>query len=144
VAGGAKKQKLPEASETGVKKRDVSALPLRFSFKLFDPSDPAVCPPTFENGYVQSLMDRLKSLSTWTVGEFLIPKGKAVRNHVIDWAGTARPDGFPNLNEQLQAYAAHQFSISANDRGRVHGLLIDDTFHVIWLDQDHAVYPRKS
>lgn len=138
---GAKKQLPPASSDSGVKKQSVAQLPLRFSFKLFDASDAETCPGTFADGYVQALMDRLKSLSSWTVGEFLTPKGKAVRNHVITWADTAKPDGFPGLNEQLQAYPAHQFSVSANERGRVHGLLIDDTFHIVWLDQNHAVYP---
>jgi hypothetical protein len=36
---------------------------------------------------------------------------------------------------------AAQFCLSANEHGRVHGIIIDDTFYVIWLDHDHRLYP---
>lgn len=114
---------------------------IRFSFQLFDPSDAEMCPAEFDPGYVHQLMDRLKSFSSWTVTEFTTPKGKAVRNHLIDWVHTSRPSGFTGLGEQYEAYQAFQFSLSANAYGRVHGLLIDDTFYVIWLDHRHRLYP---
>lgn len=137
----AKKSKLPAESASGIKKAEIGPSLLKFSFRLFDATDAEVCPATFPNGYVQALMERLKGLSSWTVTDFLTPQGKAIRNHTIEWEGTARPNGFRHLNEQFQAYPAHQFSISKSRWGRVHGLLIDDTFHVVWLDHDHAVYP---
>jgi hypothetical protein len=140
----AKKGSLPKRSPSGITKAEFKPPLLKFSFRLFDASDSEVCPSSFSNGYVQALMDRLKSMSNLTVTEFLTPQGKAVRNHVVEWAGTARPKGFQHLNTQLRGYPAHQFSISANVWGRVHGLLIDDTFHVVWLDADHVVYPKKD
>ncbi|WP_205214998.1 MULTISPECIES: hypothetical protein [Sphingomonas] len=136
-----KKSKLPAQSDSGIKKAEVKPPLLKFSFRLFDASDDEACPAPFKEGYVQALMERLKSLSGWTVKEFATPQGRAVRNHTIDWSDTARPEGFSHLNEQLRAYEAHQFSVSANLWGRVHGILIDDTFHVVWLDQNHVVYP---
>jgi hypothetical protein len=36
---------------------------------------------------------------------------------------------------------AWQFEITANEHGRVHGLLQDDTFFVVWIDPTHALYP---
>ena len=140
---GIKKSEPQQKTGGVIKKQDVSNLPLKFSFKYFDATDAETCPPTFKDGYVQSLMERLKSLSSWTISDFLTPQGKAVRNHIVDWSTTARPDGFKHLNKQLAAYPAHQFSISKSSAGRVHGLLIDDTFHICWLDQDHKVYPGK-
>lgn len=117
---------------------------MRFSFKLFDTSDEDVCPPEFQNGYTKSLMLRLRDLSTWKVSQFLNTYSKSTRNHMIAWDKTARPDGFVHLNEQYQAYPAWQFSVSANEHGRVHGLLIGNCFYVIWLDSNHAVYPGKD
>lgn len=137
---GAKKNKAATLN-TSIKKQDVSNLLLKFSFDHFSAADAELCPANFADGYVQALMDRLKNLSTWKVSEFLTPKGQAVRNHILTWARTSRPDGFTHLNKKFQSYPAYQFQISANDRGRVHGLLIDDTFHVVWLDQDHKLYP---
>jgi hypothetical protein len=38
-------------------------------------------------------------------------------------------------------YEGWQFCLTANEHGRVHGIIIDDTFYVIWLDHDHQLYP---
>ena len=137
---GVKKGKHDDKSHGGIKKAPVPNVILRFSFSLFDGSDLEVCPEIFKDGYVRQLMERLKAISGWTVIDFVTPKGKAIRNHPIDWSETARPRGF-QLPEQYDAYMPYQFSLSANQWGRVHGLLIDDTFYIIWLDQDHRVYP---
>ena len=128
-------------SASGIQQVTQGDAPLRFSFKLFDSTDNELCPPTFADGYVRTLMERMKAISTWTVQEFLTPKGKAARNHTIAWEGTSRPDGFAHLPDQYEACPAFQFALTANAHGRVHGLLIDDTFYVIWLDRDHRLYP---
>jgi hypothetical protein len=139
---GVKKGRHPVASASGIKKQPPPNPNLRFSFRIFDATDVELCPATFADGYVQALMERLKGLSTWTVNEFVSGGSKALRNHPIEWEQTARPDGF-SLPEQYEAYTPFQFSVSANERGRVHGLLIDDTFHIVWLDQDHNLYPGQ-
>jgi len=110
---------------------------------LFDSTDGEMCPAQFGAGYTQTLMARLKDLSTWKVSAFTGLPNKTIRNHTHDWAKTARPTGFAHLNEQFKAYPGWQFCLTANAHGRVHGILIDDTFHVVWLDQDHALYPEK-
>lgn len=131
----------PRSGALGITKVTPNDAPLKFSFRVFDCSDAEICPPDFGVGYVQTLMERLKALSTWTVLEFVTPRGKAARNHVINWEQTSRPNGFAHLPEQYEAYTAFQFALTANEHGRVHGLLIDDTFHVVWLDRDHRLYP---
>jgi len=135
-----KKRAVANTSASGIKRGEKDDAPLRFSFRFFDCADAELCPPTFPEGYTQTLMDRLRSISTWTVKEFTSSRSKAIRSHQIDWEDTSRPDGFPNLNEQFGAYPGWQFSLSANEHGRVHGLLIDDTFYVIWLDCGHNLY----
>jgi hypothetical protein len=116
---------------------------LKFSFKLYHNDDGEICPPLVREGYTQTLMERLKGLSSWTVREFTGKQDKSVRNHTHDWSGTARPQGFPHLNEHYRAYPGWQFCLSANEHGRVHGIIIDDTFYVIWLDHNHVLYPEK-
>lgn len=86
-------------------------------------------------------MERLRDLSSWQVRRFTGAQDKSLRNHEHDWRKTARPGGFRHLNEHYRAYPGWQFCVSANEHGRVHGIIIDDTFFVIWLDQDHALYP---
>ncbi len=86
-------------------------------------------------------MQRLRDLSSWTVQTFTSRPDKAIRNHPHDWSRTSRPNGFGHLNEHFRVIPGWQFCVSANEHGRVHGLIIDDTFYVIWLDRDHRLYP---
>jgi len=136
-----KKSQAPQKDGLGIKRSKEDDANLRFSFILFDGTDVEICPEVFDGRYTRTLMERLKNLSGWRVSAFVGACSKTVRNHRIDWGSTSRPDGFPNLNEQYKAYPAYQFSLSANEHGRVHGLIIDDTFYVIWLDCKHKLYP---
>lgn len=113
---------------------------LRFSFKYFDTTDSEVCPSSFHANYTQTLMERLKALSAWTVKEFMNSGSKSIRAHPHDWEKTSRPKGFQHLPEHLRAYPGWQFQLSANEHGRVHGFFIGETFYVIWLDRDHKLY----
>ena len=45
------------------------------------------------------------------------------------------------LNEQLRGEDAWEFEITRNEHGRVHGLLLDETFYIVWIDPDHNLYP---
>ena len=89
-------------------------------------------------------MNRLCALSAWMVQDFERSRDSTLRNHKINWPQTSRPFGFKHLNEDYRVYPGWQFSISANKYGRVHGIIVDDTFHVIWLDQNHALYPGRK
>lgn len=134
-------QKNKVANATHIKKVAAPDIELKFSFKFFDPSDSDLCPATFTDGYTQALMQRMRDLSSWTVKTFTTKQDKSVRNHTHEWNKTGRPDGFSCLNDHYKDYPGWQFCISANEHGRVHGIIIDDTFHVIWLDKDHRLYP---
>jgi hypothetical protein len=134
-------KKLNIRPEGGIKKTSTSNPILKFSFKFFDQSDDEMCPAVFKNGYTQTLMGRLQGLSSWTVADFTGRENSSIRNHRHDWSKTSRPRGFSHLNDHYSAYEGWQFCLSANEYGRVHGIIIDDTFYVIWLDQDHRMYP---
>jgi hypothetical protein len=113
---------------------------IRFSFRFFDGEDEHICPLTFRDGYTRKLVERMKDISTMSVREFTSNKNKSLRAHTHEWANTKRPNGFTGLNEQFKAYPGWQFELSANEHGRVHGIMIDSTFYVIWLDHDHVLY----
>lgn len=134
-------KKIKPVSRGHIKKTPPPEVELKFSFKLFDHTDEVMCPRTFSDGYTQALMQRMRDLSSWSVGRFTSQTDKAVRNHAHDWSQTARPEGFHSLNEHYRAYPGWQFCVSANEHGRVHGIIIGDTFHVIWLDKHHSLYP---
>jgi hypothetical protein len=127
----------------GIRKTEVGGELLRFSFCYFN-NDAALCPKIFGEHYTQKLMERLKELSRWTLKRFTETRSPAVRNHFIAWSETSRPTGFAHLPQQLREGPAWQFSISANEYGRVHGLLVGATFYVVWLDYHHQLYPKAN
>jgi hypothetical protein len=134
-----KKNSVPPVG--AIKKTPLPDILLRFSFKFFDHSDEAICPAKFRDGYTRTLMQRMRDLSSWTVAQFTGREEKSVRNHRHVWSRTSRPEGFSHLNEHFRAYEGWQFCLTSNEHGRVHGIIIDDTFYVIWLDHDHKLYP---
>lgn len=131
----------PPPPKGNIQKGAIPNPELRFSFKFFDDSDTELCPPLFGELYTQILMKRLKDLSAWTVQEFMNCSSKSLRIHIHDWGSTSRPKGFNHLPTHLQALHGWQFQLSANEHGRIHGIIIDHTFFVIWLDRDHKLYP---
>jgi hypothetical protein len=134
-----KKTSLRAGTEIG--KTEVGSELLRFSFSYFN-NDAQLCPRIFAEHYTQKLMERLKELSRWTLRRFTETRSSAVRNHFITWSDTARPGGFAHLPQQLRDGPAWQFGISANEYGRVHGLLVGAIFYVVWLDYHHQLYPK--
>jgi len=62
---------------------------------------------------------------------------------------TSEPEGFQNIPAMDRDQAGYadgwQFSVYPDQPWsdwRAHGILIDDTFYIVWLDQNHALYPR--
>lgn len=127
-----------------IKKTDISNERLRFSFEFFDKDDAELCPPVFRDGYTQRLMERLKALSTWTVHQFTNQKQGTVRNHHHDWSKTTRPGGFGRLPSNMRELLGWQFCLAENSFGRVHGVILDNTFFIVWLDHDHKLYPGQG
>jgi hypothetical protein len=132
-------KKVPPPTSGSIKKSETDP-ELRFSFKFFDSSDAEICPQSFRDGYTQTLMERLKALSGMKVKEFAAARNKALRIHTHEWPRTTRKAGFPNLVSEYRDTPGWQFGLSANKHGRVHGMLINDTFYVIWLDHHHVLY----
>lgn len=114
---------------------------LRFSFRFWESTR------KFGHGrnadassYLHQLLQRFQTLSSLQVKEFRSSKGKALRAHRHEWARTTQTEGFSGLATEWEGYEAWQFQVTANQHGRVHGILIDEVFYVIWLDPDHRLY----
>jgi hypothetical protein len=121
---------------------DKSPDSLVFSFKHLDlTTNPKFMPAKCKDGYIAKLLERLKALHGFSVSELKTNKSKALRCHLIDWKDTSERGGFTFLNPQLRDCQAWQFEVSSNEHGRVHGLFLDCTFYVIWIDPDHLLYP---
>ncbi len=123
--------------------KDKPFSPLRFSFKYLDTAHPAFDMRRCTAGYYVRLLQRLRDLSGLTVGEFRMRWSKATRVHRIDFADdpvSVRSFGVHGVPADERAW---QFSVSANEHGRVHGFLMGDTFFIRWLDPEHNLYARN-
>lgn len=114
---------------------------LRFSFKFLDLlGNNKFCTSHCQEGYLDKFLTRLRDISGLTVNEFRTNKTDALRAHTITFTDTSEPEGFSSLNPQLRQSEAYQFMITKKDHGRVHGILLSDTFYVVWIDPAHKLY----
>src|SRR5580658_8786411 len=121
--------------------------PLGFSFKHLDFDNPKFQPTDCCAKYFHRLFEVIRRYGTWTVGQF-IDQNNDEHRHIIDFSQTTEPLGFQNIfgldPEQFGAQEAWQFSVSPEVEWmlyRAHGVLIEDTFYIIWFDEHHRLYP---
>src|SRR5436190_429370 len=120
-----KKQPLPESSGRVHKDRRLADDLLRFSFRHFAVTGKFCYPVVDEKPqYLGRLMERLRDVSSMRVSEFRSSKSTSIRAHKHEWTETSEPAGYGHLNEQLKGCEPWQFCLTANEHGRVHGILI--------------------
>lgn len=114
---------------------------LRFSFRYLDLQHPLFNVDGRDRRYFLRLAERLRDLSALQVHEFTSGRSRALRSHPIRFGDSGLAEkgfgvrGWPDADR-----LAWQFSVSANEHGRVHGFLSGDTFYVRWLDPEHNLY----
>jgi hypothetical protein len=114
---------------------------LRFSFRFLHSDGKFGSEHTPDpSSYLPQLLNRLRGLSTMRPDEFRTTRDQSLRIHTHDWAATTEKDGFGKLSPQLNGYVGWQFQLSANKHGRVHGILVDEVFYIVWLDPEHRLY----
>jgi hypothetical protein len=138
-----RKTQLPNSSKSGIKPTQLIPVGISFSFKYYQDGHEWFHCREKGASYLLTLLDRLKSLSGLSVRELLTNRSSALRCHPIDWDGTSEA-GFGLPNEEQLVDTPYQFSLSANEHGRVHGFFIDEVFYIVWLDPDHLLYPGKG
>jgi hypothetical protein len=117
---------------------------LRFSFRHLDTSHIKFRISDCGAEYLRVLLEQIKNYSQWTVDDFCDQNNNEHR-HTIDFSETSEHNGFTNAGidqDQLAYNDAWQFQLIQTEDWRVHGILVDDTFYVVWLDQNHNLYPR--
>jgi len=115
---------------------------VKFSFKYLSSTNTKFNYTSYSAAYFLEFLERLKNVSLMQMKDLLTNRSASLRCHPIDWNGTSEACfGIPN--EAELAAKPYQFSLSANEYGRVHGFIIDTQFFVVWLDKDHALYPSK-
>lgn len=112
---------------------------LRFSFKYLDLNNKFHIDDVGK-GYLLTFVERLKSISGMSVSDFRSNRNKSLRAHMHDWSKTTEKAGYTCLNSQLKGCEPWQFQLTANEHGRVHGILLDEVFYVVWLDPKHKLY----
>lgn len=114
---------------------------LKFSFKHLDLlSNEKFSIKLCKEGYFDKFLNRLKDICGVSVSDFRTNRSRSLRSHPITWEETTEANGFMCLNSQLRQSEAWQFEITSNEHGRVHGILIDDIFYVVWIDPCHKLY----
>lgn len=94
--------------------------------------------------YFKKLLNRLKVLGSMTALEWKTNRSPALKLHPHTWSGTDERDGFYKiLPPVLRDSLPYQFSITANEYGRIHGVIIGSLFYIVWFDRDHQVYLNK-
>ena len=113
---------------------------LRFSLRYLDLGHSKFSPQKCGADFYEAVLRQIQIYSEWEVEDFRDANNKESR-HAIDFSQTTEQLGFTNLEpEQLSLHEAWQFGINKRTQWRVHGILIDDTFFVVWLDPEHALY----
>ena len=105
--GKIRRGKVPRLAETIPSVQPLlDADTLRFSFKHLDLTGNAKFSLTrCRDGYLKTLLERLRDLSRLTAKEFRTSRSSALRSHPIDFSETTEPQGFHALNEQLRLRA---------------------------------------
>jgi len=118
---------------------------LRFSFKYLDVNHGSFAVCDCDLAFFIELANRLKEYSTWTVEQFRDANNTIEHRHPIDFSDTSEKRGFPNIDPEEFADGENwQFAVSLSPSyiGRVHGVLLGDTFFVVWLDKCHRLYRK--
>ena len=115
---------------------------INFSLKYFETDSKKFPCNCWDGVFYLNLFNRIKDLCSMQKLEFTSNRSRALRSHPIEWHNTSENGfGFP-MEEQI-VDVPYQFSLSANDKGRVHGFFILNTFYLVWLDKNHGLYPDK-
>jgi hypothetical protein len=113
---------------------------LGFSFKYLQTQNEKFSVRDRPPNYFIAFLERLRDLSTLTAQKVKMNRSQSLRCHPIKWRETTEPNRFGIPNEKELVTIPYQFSLSTNDRPRVHGFFIEDVFYIVWLDPNHNLY----
>ena len=112
-----------------------------FSFKYLDlGGNPKFSLDHAPEGYPEELLRQFKQVSAMDIAVFR----KAVdslHSHAITFEETTEAGGF-SLHRQLWEGSEWQFA--SGKIARAHGFIVQNVFHIIWLDPTHKLYKLTS
>ena len=119
---------------------------LQFSFKHLDADHPKFSLLRCNEEFFRSLLLTIKKYSEYTEEMFTDENNKEHR-HKNFWDDTDEPDGFGHLDRAIQTEYSWQFALDSSNGDnswRVHGMLADNVFYIVWLDPLHQLGAKKS
>jgi hypothetical protein len=118
---------------------------LQFSFRHIDLVNEKFSLSECTTEFFCLLMETIKTFSNWTVDDFQDQNNKEHR-HLIDFRQTTELNGFRDVvdPDQFDYHEAWQFQLFRTELWRVHGILVDNTFFVIWHDPMHKLFPINN
>ena len=144
MAPKVRRSKLPESnsaiSEAKQTAQKFASELINFSFKYLTEQNEKFQCYREAHVYYHDFLKRIKALSTLKIMEFLSNRSDALRAHPIVWEKTTEKKGFGIPAEDQIVDTPYQFTLSANENGRIHGFFIQNTFYIVWFDKDHALY----
>lgn len=136
-----RKTQIPRNKNNKIQRTSLPPLQgVSFSFKYFQPAHDDFNVKKQDGKYLNILLSRLKDLCSLTSFDLKSNRSSTLRCHPINWKDTSQND-FGIIDEEQLVDQGYQFSLSANQYGRVHGFFIEEVFYVVWLDPDHKLYP---
>ena len=113
-----------------------------FSFRHVDFGNKEFQMPENKPEYFNEVVNRFQEVCKLTLNQFRVECSKSLRCHAINWR-TATERGFNNIPLELKEAEDFQFSISKVKYGRIHGVLLDNIFYIVWFDPYHKLSPQN-
>jgi hypothetical protein len=141
-----KRRRIPEPHQVPTRQKL-----LKFSFKHLDTTKEKFGCDKCTQEYFAKLLQTLQRYSTWRVEEFTEQDHNEHRHVISDFSTTSEPAGFSHISDDdLDQFGyCDIWEIGVNPElpyclWRAHGVLIEDTFFLVWFDPDHALYPSNK
>lgn len=130
--------KLPETEDITIPYNNKHPV---FSFLCYDHDDKEGAATTITDvSDFHKMLERFKTMSELTWGD--IKLSEQFHAHDVIWQQTSRPNGFTKLPAKYSGFPPFQFKIF--QAFRIFGFFDKDaTFHIVWFDRNHKIYPRK-
>jgi hypothetical protein len=96
--------------------------------------------------FLRDLVLAMKHYSQFTLDQFT-DQNHDPHRHQFDFAGTPESEGFSTLEDELRGETPWQFPVCPDTHTppqagwRVYGVILEDTFYVVWLDTKHQLFP---
>ena len=123
---------------------------LQFSFRYLDEVHSKFRLQDCSQEFFVALLRKIREYSEYTEAAFT-EGNNAANRHRNFWPDTSEPDGFLKIPIQLASEYGWQFALDnpkvrhgSSDKWRVHGMLADSVFYVIWLDPLHQLCAKKA